>query len=225
MSSMYFPDEPKLLRIPAACAARREQLAEGHVSPLRDFVAELRSRTGKVTPEFDPWDGGIRAKVLYLLEAPGRRAVGSGFVSRNNPDETAKNFFILNREAGIARRDSVIWNVVPWYIGDEQRIRAARTSDVREGTESLAKLLLLFSDLRAIVLVGRKAERAMPMLNNITLQTKVFACPHPSPVFVNRSKGNRDRILQVLLEVAEHLYDTEEVAHQYDSPSAATRHH
>ena len=40
------------------------------------------------------------AAILYLLEAPGRRAIESGFVSRDNPDETAKNFFLLNIEAG-----------------------------------------------------------------------------------------------------------------------------
>ncbi len=68
-------------------------------------------------PHFDPLDGGINARVLFLLEAPGAKAVASGFVSRNNPDETARNFFDLNMAAGIARRDTVCWNVVPWYIG------------------------------------------------------------------------------------------------------------
>ncbi|MGH7717468.1 MAG: hypothetical protein ACREON_01305 [Gemmatimonadaceae bacterium] len=59
-------------------------------------------------PDFDPWDGGTDAEVLYLLEAPGGKAVESGFISRNNPDETARNFFELNRAAGIPRQRTVI---------------------------------------------------------------------------------------------------------------------
>ena len=39
-------------------------------------------------PHFDPLDGGSNAQVLFLMEAPGPKASASGFVSRNNPDET-----------------------------------------------------------------------------------------------------------------------------------------
>jgi hypothetical protein len=66
-----------------------------------------------------------------LLEAPGGRAVGSGFVSRNNPDETAKNFFLLNQEAGLPRSRTVTWNVVPWYVGSGEKIRAVTDADIR----------------------------------------------------------------------------------------------
>src|ERR1700683_3159077 len=63
---------------------------------LTEFVEQLRTeREGDRVPNFDPLDGGIRAKCLFLLEAPGPKAVASGFVSRNNPDETAKNWFEL----------------------------------------------------------------------------------------------------------------------------------
>jgi hypothetical protein len=55
-------------------------------------------------PYFDPLDGGVGASVLFLLEAPGPRAVASGFISRDNPDETAKNFHEFNAAAGLARR-------------------------------------------------------------------------------------------------------------------------
>ena len=68
-------------------------------------------------PQFDPLDGGIDAECLFLLEAPGPKAVNSGFVSRNNPDETAKNFFELNVGAGLERSKTITWNVVPWYVG------------------------------------------------------------------------------------------------------------
>src|SRR6266436_8404834 len=101
MSTQPSTDRPKLLAAPAACAARSKQLHEPHIAPLTAFVEKLRAHVGPHVgiPNFDPWDGGIDAEILYLLEAPGPQAVASGFVSRNNPDESAKNFFQLNAEA------------------------------------------------------------------------------------------------------------------------------
>jgi hypothetical protein len=60
--------------------------------PLTALVETIRSETGRRenVPHFDPADGGSKARCLSLLEAPSRNAVGSGFVSRNNPDDTAK---------------------------------------------------------------------------------------------------------------------------------------
>src|SRR6476646_8560373 len=100
MSTQPFTDRPKLLADSAACTARKAQLHEPHIAPLTAFVEKLRAQvgTGVSIPNFDPWDGGIDAEILYLLEAPGPKAVLTGFVSRNNPDESAKNFFELNAE-------------------------------------------------------------------------------------------------------------------------------
>jgi uracil-DNA glycosylase len=96
-------DVPKLLGVEAARAERRALLWLDHVAPLTAFVETLRTEVGEEfqIPDFDPWDGGVKAEILFLLEAPGPKAVRSGFISRNNPDETAKNFFLLNQEAGI----------------------------------------------------------------------------------------------------------------------------
>ena len=159
-------------------------------------------RTGSViapVPYFDPWDGGVEATTLFLLEAPGPKAVHSGFVSRNNPDETAKNFFELNIEAGIDRKRTVIWNAVPWYIGDGRKIRAATPKDLADGLRPLPRLLALLPKLREIVLVGRKAEKAAAQLDRNSYA--VFTCPHPSPMFVNNAPGNRGKILAVLRQL------------------------
>ncbi len=97
------PDRPKSLGDPDERLARSALLRLPHVAALTDFVNRLRQAMGPQygIPYFDPLDGGISAKILYLLEAPGPRAVDAGFISRNNPDETAKNFYLLNEEAGI----------------------------------------------------------------------------------------------------------------------------
>ena len=93
------------------------------MAPFIHFVQLIRQETGlaREIPYFDPLDGGIAAKCFFLLEAPGPKAVVSGFISRNNPDETAKNFFNLNQDADLPRKSTVSWNVVPWYIGSGKK--------------------------------------------------------------------------------------------------------
>jgi uracil-DNA glycosylase len=197
-------DSPKLLSDPAARAARRAYLVEPHIAPLTAYVTELRNEAGPdaAIPDFDPWDGGVTADLLYLLEAPGAKAVFSGFISRNNPDETAKNFFELNLAAGIPRKRTVTWNIVPWYIGTGSRIRAAGRTDIEAGLPPLTRLLALLPKLKVVVLVGRKAEAAAGLVSQLRPQVQLFRSPHPSPLFINNSPGNRERILSVLRKAA-----------------------
>lgn len=200
-----FADEPKLLGSPKAIAGRKQSIYEPHVAPLTDYVKRLRSEAGDgaQVPYFDPWDGGIDATVLFLLEAPGAKAVASGFISRNNPDETAKNMFELCRNAGLSRKASVLWNVVPWYIGDGSKIRPATSADLEAGMRLLPRLLDLLPKVQTIVLLGRKAERAQRLFE--TGKYQVFTTPHPSPLFVNNAPGNRGRILDVFRKARESL--------------------
>jgi uracil-DNA glycosylase/bifunctional DNA-binding transcriptional regulator/antitoxin component of YhaV-PrlF toxin-antitoxin module len=204
-----FDDLPKLLANDHARAERLSQLQDDHVKPLSDFVDFLRNEVGEGAsiPDFDPWDGGVNAEILFLLEAPGAKAVRSGFISRNNPDESAKNFFELTAEAGIPRKRSVIWNIVPWYIGDDSRIRPANSSDIASGSSSLSRLLDLLPHLRIVVLVGRKAERAERIIWQSKPKVRIFKAPHPSPLFVNNAPGNRERLLEALRKVADFLHD------------------
>lgn len=214
MPAQQFQDRPKLLGDPAARAARIAQLSQPHVAPLTAFVSALRTAAGPeaAVPDFDPWDGGIHADVLYLLEAPGPKAVASGFILRNNPDESAKNFFEMNAAAGIARTRTVIWNIVPWYIGTGARIRAATTTDIEAGIPALVRLLALLPRLRAVVLLGAKAARAEDVVSRLRPGLRLIRSPHPSPLYVNNAPGNRGRILTALLEVARFLEVREPVA-------------
>lgn len=203
MSFELIADKPKSLRDRAACEARRSQLNARHIAPLAEFVQQLREQVPNgIIPDFDPWDGGTDAEILYLLEAPGAKAGASGFISRNNPDETAKNFFELNLSAGIARKRTVCWNAVPWYIGSGKKIRAATSSDIAEGLKPLFSLLRLLPNLRAVVLIGRKAEYTAKEIARQKPDLKIFKSPHPSPMYCNRAPGNRENILDVLHQVA-----------------------
>jgi uracil-DNA glycosylase len=208
MTDRSFTDGPRILEDMRVRAARIDQLAQSHVAPLATFVRRVRAERGPAAsiPEFDPWDGGIGAEVLFVLEAPGPKTVASGFVSRNNPDESAANFFRANAEAGIPRRRTASWNIVPWTVSDAAgRVRAPRPADIAEGIPYLAQLLGLLPQLGVVVLVGRSAERALPMLLSQPRQVRVFTCPHPSPQFVNRRPENRARLTEALRAVAAFL--------------------
>lgn len=209
-------DAPKTLANEAERAARSAMLSLPHVHGLAQFVQRMREAKGPdhAIPDFDPLDGGADARLLYLLEAPGRRAVASGFISRNNPDETARNFFLLNAEAQIDRQLAVIWNAVPWYIGTQTKIRAARRVDVREADAWLVELLALLTRLRVVVFVGQKALHAQGVVRRTRPDVAIIRTPHPSPLFINRAPGNRDRLLSLMRELSARLRDDTAAAAQ-----------
>jgi len=173
-----------------------------HVKLLNQFVEKIRQEKGSdyYIPYFDPNDGGVNAKTLFLLEAPGPRAVRSEFVSRNNPDETARNILELLNEAGLSREETVLWNTVPWYIGSGKKIRGATEADVEGSLAYLKELLSILKDLRSIVLVGKVAQRVEVSIKDFSTLS-VYKSPHPSPMFINRKLKNRALILKVFSTV------------------------
>ena len=202
-----FKDQARLFRNELAVEARLAQLQELHIKPLTAFVEALRSQVGSSAsiPYFDPWDGGINAECLFLLEAPGGKAVKSGFISRNNDDQTAENFLKFSLEAGLLRERTVSWNIVPWYIGSQAKIRAAKNKDIEVGIPHLIHLLNLLPKLRAVVLLGRKAQEAENNLSRLRPDLKIFKLPHPSPLFVNNKPENKDIIVKGFMDVRQWL--------------------
>jgi uracil-DNA glycosylase len=191
-------NEPKTLRSQDARTARLAEIHAPHMQALTGFVETLRQQKGVdyQIPFFDPFDGGINARALFLLEAPGPQAKGSGFVSRDNPDETAKNLWTMTRDAGLDRTDCILWNVCPWFVGTEAKIRAVRASEVREASEALRWLVERLGRLECVALVGRKAQLARATIEQTRPDVRIVEMPHPSPMFVNRTPGNRSLVLQ-----------------------------
>jgi hypothetical protein len=106
-----------------------------------------------------------------------------------------------NAEAKIPRKRTVTWNIVPWYIGDGRRVRSANRVDLEAGIRELPHLFSLLPKLRAVVFVGRKADKAHDTVRHLFPTLAVFECPHPSPQFVNTGHKNRERILNALRAV------------------------
>jgi hypothetical protein len=126
-------------------------------------------------------------------------------VSRNNPDVTAKNWFELNTEAGVERKLTALWNVVPWYLGDHSRIRAANANDVRQGLSYLLRLIGMLAQLRVADFVGRAAGRVRGEVAAGYPDLKIVELPHPSPTFINRSPRNRQAVLDGLIRIRSFL--------------------
>jgi uracil-DNA glycosylase len=105
-----------------------------------------------------------------------RKRSGSGFISRNNNDESAKATFEFMRRAGLPRKMTIIWNVVPWWNGT----RKVTSFELREGAESVKQLIKLLPKLRAVVFVGQSAAKARPYLTDSGLA--LFSSAHPSPL-------------------------------------------
>jgi hypothetical protein len=194
-------DLPKILGDPAVVQSRLSQVHEAHIFPLTHFVERLRFDKGdNRIPYFDPWDGGVGAEILFLLEAPGPKA--KIFVSRNNPDETAKNIFELTMEAGISRKRCVNWNVVPWPCQNADGTnRNPTNAEVREGVDSLGELFNLLPKVNKVVLLGQKAQRAERHIRQLRSDLEVFLTRHPSAMSLNRNPGNREELLTALMAV------------------------
>src|SRR5580700_5316391 len=96
-------DAPRSMRDPEVRKRRKAMLDLPHIAPLTAFAAKLRERGLMEVPDFDPLDGGIHARVLFLFEKPGPMTAaggnrtGSGFISRNNDDATADAAFRFMR--------------------------------------------------------------------------------------------------------------------------------
>jgi hypothetical protein len=181
---------------------KRALLDDLHVAPLTQFVRRLRQQRGDSVPWFDPTEAGVNARILLLFENPGRRAdpgLGSGFISADNDDRSAETMWGIFREAGINRsRDVVNWNIVPWYVGDENRIGKVGTSDLDEARPALAELVSLLPELRVVVLCGRKAQEGWDRAR-LGVDLPVLRVPHPSGRWLNAHPEDRDRIVAALV--------------------------
>jgi len=178
-------DYPRSMREADVRQRRRKMLYEDHIEPLTAYAAQLRNRPLVEVPDFDPLDGGVDARVLFLFEKPGPMTAsgpgqkqGSGFISRNNDDPTAEATFKFMEQAGIPRKLTITWNLIPWW----NRTRKVTGQELREGLESLAALISILRSLRAVVLVGRHAARAEASIRENHPRLRVFTFDHPSPL-------------------------------------------
>ena len=174
-------------------------------APLETCRRDIAARFGP-TPHVDPLDGGVNATLLLLLETPAPRGEAPRFVSRDNPTGTARNLRRFLSASGIERRQSLLWNAVPWIIhAPGARNRAPTRSEAETGLSLLSDFISLLPVLRVVVTAGRTAALALPLLRIARPDLELFAMPHPSPVYVNTSPSIAERITAALDAASECL--------------------
>lgn len=193
-------DASRTFKSPAVVAHRRTMLKEPHCAPLTAFVGALR-HSGLDVPDFDPFDGGVNARFLFVHESPGKRArgkTGSGFISQNNDDQSAATFFRLRVEVGLERQQTAMWNIVPEYCGATSNESQLKRSDIQAGAARLLQVVELMPRLEVIILCGRKAQLAASIIRETLPNIEILSMPHCSPTNLNRRPQDRETIRQVL---------------------------
>ncbi|GEM47321.1 uracil-DNA glycosylase [Deinococcus cellulosilyticus] len=210
------PSSPLSLKSPEAIAERTAALDLPHVAPLVDWLQERKATLAKLLqlpevqlPLFDPFSGGVHTQVLLLLESPGPKASagkGSGFISCDNNDQTAKNVFLTLQEADLPRSQVMCWNVVPWYLHE---VRKPNRQELNLGMQELRLLLPLLSELQVVVLHGKAAQEGWKLLPyKVQEAHKILEVGHPSPTNFNTRPLERQKLLQAYQQAAQHIRDT-----------------
>jgi uracil-DNA glycosylase len=192
----------RLLDDPQEVRRREAMLRLPHIRALESVRGRLLE-AGRVVPHFDPLDGGAHARLLLLLETPGPGAAPLRFVSRDNRTGTGANLRRFLDQAKIARRDTVIWNVVPWVVhAPGARNRPVRVAELREGVALVSGLLTCLPDLRVVVLAGAPARAAEAAVRESRPEVALLTMPHPSPTIVCTSPAIPARITETLAQAA-----------------------
>ena len=186
---------------------KRRRLCKPHIEPLTNLVESWREKldidpaTGvkPFIPDFDPCDGGTEAKMLFLMEKPGRMSVrpqGSGFISQDNQDRTARAIKDFLAVAKIRRCEVVLWNAIVTWNGTRDITRQEREA----APHRLSQLLQKLKKVQRIVLVGEKAAEAFSIAekgNSTALYPEKVTSMHPSPINQGRRKSEWAKIPDV----------------------------
>ncbi len=186
------------LKSEAERAKRLGMLAQPHIAPLISLIDEIKIARGPdcAIPFFDPCDGGMLAKGLILLESPGNKAITSGFLSRNNRDQSANNMRDLLSKAEIDRRATLLWNIVPWYLGGPPMLH-----EIIEALPYLKSLIGMLTELRVVVLVGVKASELALNIAKFT-SVPIIKSFYPSPRNFKTRPYLREQVQQHYIEAA-----------------------
>ncbi len=195
---------------PTVVPAKMARIRESHVRPLNDLADRIADSVGLphgYVPYVDPDQGGIKARVLVLLDNPSTKAeagTGSGLLSLDNDDRTARNCREAYARHGVPWSQVVHWNVVPFPVAGiknggstgAERARAARWT---------RQFVDLCPNLEQVLLLGEAARdgwaRAAVTRDLFVLPGKI---PHCSPRGLN-SHGGRERFEAAIAQIARSL--------------------
>lgn len=163
----------------------QEQLADRfdpHVAPLNSLIERLGAAKGGVgMPLAAPWHGGINAPALVVLNDAGEPGEETTFMCIRNPDRAADRQRHLMTEFNIDPVNFCYWNGYPWPRVDPKRDMTPEQS--LEGGLALLEVMGLMTDLRMLLLLGRKAQDAaaavLPQLLAAHPKVHIIRSLHP----------------------------------------------
>lgn len=190
---------------PDALAVKLEHLRDPQVAALNalaDSVADAEGIARGLVPYVDPQLGGVDARVLALLDNPSTKAeagTGSGLLSLENDDRSARNCAAFYNDVGIGPELLVHWNVAPAPVSGEKN-SGSSVAERERGVVWLREFVTLLPDLRVVLLMGENArdgwKRSGLSLPGVLIPDDV---PHPSQRGLNNADG-RVRLRRALIE-------------------------
>lgn len=180
-----------------AIEARRNRLMDPHIAPLTEWVIARRSDpilppgAGNTIPWLDPASGGIASRALLLLQDPSRTAAtGTGFISPDNNDRTARNTTDACADARLGREHRLHWNVYPWWVNtkkngvlqDPTRATETWTTATWISAQLWGSLFELLPELRVVVTFGVQTKNGWEaaVRNGLRLPRDVMVIHAPS---------------------------------------------
>ncbi|MBD0862472.1 uracil-DNA glycosylase [Gordonia sp. zg691] len=192
-------------------AAKLARIREPHVAPLNalaDRVADAEGLPHGEVPYVDPDAGGVAARMLVLLDNPSTKAesnTGSGLLSLDNNDRTARNCREAYMRHGVDWADVVHWNVVPFPVSGGKNGGSTPAERAR-GVRWTREMVNLLPDLEIVLLLGaaardgwRRAAIARP-----DIYVPAGKIPHCSMRGLN-TDGGRERFESAIADVSQRL--------------------
>ena len=197
---------------PATVADKMARIRDPHVAELNglaDSIAASLSLPRGHVPYLDPDQGGVNARLLVLLDNPSTKAeagTGSGLLSLDNNDRTARNCREAYARHNVSWSDVVHWNVVPFPVAGAKN-GGSTAAERAQAAHWTRKFVDLCPNLEFVLLLGVAARdgwaRAAIDRQIVVLPGKI---PHCSDRGLN-TLGGRDRFEASIAQAANLLRD------------------
>lgn len=192
---------------PAVVAEKKTRIRDNHVAALNSLADRIADAVGLPhghVPYVDPDQGGTNARVLVLLDNPSTKAeagTGSGLLSLDNNDRTARNCREAYERAGISWGDVVHWNVVPFPVAGVKNGGSTPAERARSA-QWTREFVALCPNLEIVLLLGVAARDGWERAG---IERDVYVVPGNIPHCSDRglnSPGGRERFEAAITEIA-----------------------
>ena len=195
---------------PTVVVEKKNRIRDTHVAALNSLADRIADSVGLPhghVPYVDPDLGGIDARVLVLLDNPSTKAeagTGSGLLSLDNNDRTARNCREAYARAGISWSDVVHWNVVPFPVSGVKNGGSTPAERAR-AAQWTREFVALCPNLEIVLLLGVAARDGWERAG---IERDLYVVPGNIPHCSDRglnSPGGRERFDNAVTTIAQIL--------------------